>query len=276
MLNISSNLYKSEWTNLVFKNRNQAYGAYLLRAQSSSITWKAFYLTVPVFVLLFAGPMLYRHLHPDDDLKNFATEIPVTVAPPLVDNKIHELKQEPVKPVQQQEKVKTYKLTSRIEVVDKPETDEMPQLKDLENAVAGQVTQTGVSAQAAAIPVSTVSGNGNGDTPAVDNNVYDGAGVERYPEFEGGMGAWTRFLQRNLRYPDQAQERGVQGKVYLSFVVEKDGSISSVTLIKGIGAGCDEEAIRVLKKSPRWKPGQQNQQSVRVRYTMPFSFQLGQ
>lgn len=276
MLNISSNLYKSEWTNLVFKNRNQAYGAYLLRAQSSSITWKAFYLTVPVFVLLFAGPMLYRHLHPDDDLKDFATEIPVTVAPPPVDNKIHELKQEPVKPVQQQEKVKTYKLTSRIEVVDKPETDEMPQLKDLENAVAGQVTQTGVSAQAAAIPVSTVSGNGNGDTPAVDNNVYDGAGVERYPEFEGGMGAWTRFLQRNLRYPDQAQERGVQGKVYLSFVVEKDGSISSVTLIKGIGGGCDEEAIRVLKKSPRWKPGQQNQQSVRVRYTMPFSFQLGQ
>ena len=73
-----------------------------------------------------------------------------------------------------------------------------------------------------------------------------------------------------------AQEANVQGKVYLSFVVEKDGSITDVNVLKGIGAGCDEEAIRVIKKSPKWKAGLQNNQTVRVRYTMPISYTLTQ
>ncbi|SEA59684.1 energy transducer TonB [Pedobacter hartonius] len=69
---------------------------------------------------------------------------------------------------------------------------------------------------------------------------------------------------------------GVQGKVFLSFVVEKDGSVSGVSVIRGIGSGCDEEAMRVIRKSPRWKPGMQHHNPVRVRYTMPLSFMFGQ
>lgn len=71
-----------------------------------------------------------------------------------------------------------------------------------------------------------------------------------------------------------AQESGVQGKVYISFVVEPDGSISNVKLVKGIGAGCDEEAMRVIKKSPKWEPGVQNKQAVRVRYNMPINYTI--
>lgn len=106
-----------------------------------------------------------------------------------------------------------------------------------------------------------------------DNNIYVD-GVEKFPEFPGGMAAWTKFIQKNLRYPYMAQDAGIQGKVFLNFVVEKDGSITDVTVSRGIGYGCDDEAVRVIKKSPRWIAGRQNNQTVRVRYSMPISYML--
>jgi len=88
------------------------------------------------------------------------------------------------------------------------------------------------------------------------------------------MKAFTKYMERNLRYPSQAQEDGIQGKVFLSFVVEKDGSITDVKVLKGIGFGCDEEAMKVIKKSPLWKPGKNKGIPVRVRYNMPINFNL--
>ena len=108
------------------------------------------------------------------------------------------------------------------------------------------------------------------------NEVLDVIGVDSYPEFPGGMAAWAKFIQKNLRYPYPAQDAGVQGKVFLSFVVEKDGTITDVKIVKGIGYGCDDEAMRVIKKSPKWKPGAQNKQTVRVRYNMPINYMLNQ
>jgi len=90
------------------------------------------------------------------------------------------------------------------------------------------------------------------------------------------MAAWAKFIQKNLRYPYPAQDAGVQGKVFLSFVVEKDGAITDVKIVKGIGYGCDDEAVRVIKKSPKWKAGEQNKQTVRVRYNMPINYTLNQ
>ena len=104
--------------------------------------------------------------------------------------------------------------------------------------------------------------------------MHNAAGVEVYPQFPGGMTAWAKFIQKNLKYPIMAQDANIQGKVYLSFVVEKDGAITDVSVLRGIGAGCDEEAMRVIKKSPKWKAGQQNNQNVRVRYTMPINYTI--
>ena len=98
--------------------------------------------------------------------------------------------------------------------------------------------------------------------------------VEVMPEFTGAQTAWARYLQENMRYPTLAREKNIQGKVQLSFIVEIDGSLSEIKVLKGIGGGCDEEAIRVLKNSPQWKPGIQNGMPVRVSYTMPISFKL--
>jgi protein TonB len=98
--------------------------------------------------------------------------------------------------------------------------------------------------------------------------------VEQAPSFPGGIEEFYKFLQTNIRYPAKAFENNVQGKVFLTFVVEKDGSLTDIKVVRGIGSGCDEEARRVFTISPKWKPGIQNGRPVRVQYTMPISFSL--
>jgi protein TonB len=99
--------------------------------------------------------------------------------------------------------------------------------------------------------------------------------VEDQPEPIGGMQAFYQYVQKNLKYPAQARRMGIEGKVFVQFVVDKDGSITEVQSVKGIGAGCDEEAVRVLKGAPKWKPGKQRGRSVKVRMILPITFKLG-
>ncbi len=98
--------------------------------------------------------------------------------------------------------------------------------------------------------------------------------VESMPEFPGGEVARLQFLNDNVRYPTMAREAGIQGRVFVEFVVEKDGSVTNVRVVRGIGGGCDEEAIRVVQSMPRWIPGRQRNVPVRVRFNMPIRFVL--
>jgi len=98
--------------------------------------------------------------------------------------------------------------------------------------------------------------------------------VEVVPSFPGGIQAFFNFLWKNLRYPATARENGIQGKVVLSFVVERDGSLTDMKVKSGIGGGCDEEAMRVVKLSAPWTPGTQGGKPVRVAYNIPVSFTL--
>ena len=97
---------------------------------------------------------------------------------------------------------------------------------------------------------------------------------EQQPSFPGGDAARMKFLQQNIKYPQWARESGIQGPVYITFVVEPDGSISSVEILRGIGGGCDEEAIRVIESMPKWNPGKQWGRAVRVQFNMPIKFTL--
>jgi protein TonB len=99
--------------------------------------------------------------------------------------------------------------------------------------------------------------------------------VEDQPEPQGGMQAFYEYVGKNMKYPSQARRMGIEGKVFVQFVVDKDGTISQVQAIKGIGAGCDEEAVRVLQNAPKWKPGKQRGRPVRVRMVLPITFRLG-
>ncbi len=98
--------------------------------------------------------------------------------------------------------------------------------------------------------------------------------VEDQPTYPGGDKARLEYLRNNIKYPEMAKESGIQGTVYVTFVVEKDGSISHVKVLRGIGGGCDEEAVRVIKNMPKWKPGKQRGRPVRAQFNMPIRFIL--
>lgn len=98
--------------------------------------------------------------------------------------------------------------------------------------------------------------------------------VEAMPEFPGGMAKLMGYLGNNIKYPPFAKETNIQGRVFINFVVEPDGKISNVKVLRGIGGGCDEEAIRVVESMPKWKPGMQRGKPVRVSYNLPVKFTL--
>lgn len=98
--------------------------------------------------------------------------------------------------------------------------------------------------------------------------------VEEMPEFPGGMPALSAYMSEHLKYPKEARELRVEGLVLLQFIVEKDGSIGDIKVIRGIGRGCDEEAVRVVQQLPTWKPGQHSGKPVRVQFSLPIRFKL--
>ena len=98
--------------------------------------------------------------------------------------------------------------------------------------------------------------------------------VEQQAEFKGGMKKFYEYVFKKMKYPAQARRMGIEGKVYVQFVVERDGSITDVQAIRGIGAGCDEEAKKVIRESPKWNPGKQRGRAVRVRRVIPITFRL--
>ncbi len=98
--------------------------------------------------------------------------------------------------------------------------------------------------------------------------------VQDQPEPEGGIAAFYDYLGENIRYPEEARRIGISGRVFVEFVVDKDGSLTDAKVVKGIGGGCDEEAIRVINRAPKWKPGKQRGRPVKVRMTVPVFFKL--
>lgn len=130
-------------------------------------------------------------------------------------------------------------------------------------AISGPVAQ--VSGPVATGPVVTEEASDEGEIFQV---------VEQMPEFPGGMQALMAYLSKNIKYPSVAQDNGIQGRVFVSFVVNKDGSIVDPEVIKSVDAALDKEAMRVIKAMPKWNPGKQRGKPVRVKYTVPVLFRL--
>lgn len=99
--------------------------------------------------------------------------------------------------------------------------------------------------------------------------------VEEPPVFPGGDDARVKFIAENIKYPEEARKTGIQGTVFITFIVEADGRVTNVKILKGIGGGCDEEALRVVQSMPDWSPGKQSGKNVRVQFNMPIKFALG-
>lgn len=116
-----------------------------------------------------------------------------------------------------------------------------------------------------------------GEQMEANNESLDGdvfLSVEENPEFPGGPAKLLEYIQKNLEYPEAARENEIQGRVFVGFIVEEDGSVSNVKILRGIGYGCDEEAIRLVYSLPKFKPGKQRGKPIRVAYTLPIVFKL--
>jgi periplasmic protein TonB len=270
MLASKFDLYKSEWLELVFDDRNKAYGAYDLRKYYAQTLFKAVAITSLSVIGLFVGVdimLLHRdHTTTIETLYNPTIPVqPPTVKPPVTPPRAQE--------THPQTNTSSIKYPRMVVTVDNQATNP-PTIPDLKTEAIGSVTKKGTDESTDLNTL--IEGPPQGPATAVieDNTPVDMHTVEVEPEPLGGAAAWAKFLQRNVRYPGAAQDAGVGGRVWLSFIVEKDGHLSNITVERGAGYGMDEEAVRVLKLAPAWKPGIQNGHAVRVKYNLPFNFQL--
>jgi len=268
-----------EWLNLVFENRNQEYGAYELRLKSSSYLRNALVVSAVGFSLLVMVPSILSVLSNKDTTS-------ITDAIPLDDDKTVYHLREVELPAKKQQAASQISAGAKSDfkqinhappkVVDDNLGKDAPTIDEINTAVIGSENINGIESTGSNL-TGTTDGTGTGleatgTGSGAENDIVLFA--DMMPEFPGGMAAWSKFLNRNLQYPAAARETGVQGRVTVSFVVEKNGAITGLKVLGGIGAGCDEEALRVIKKSPFWKPGYQNGKAVRVAYVIPIVFRL--
>jgi len=256
-------LLKKQWTDIVFEGRNKAYGAYELRMSNPKTTVRAFILGAAIFGFAVASPML-ANLIPESAEENTTLDKKIVTIKLPPKEKPPENLPPPPPPPPKVDQVKFVKpvVAKAEEVVEEP-----PKIKEIVDKKLGAETIKGdPDAELTVEPV----GNGPKDVIAEDNNIYNTAGIEVKPEFPGGIDKFYKYVGKNYQVPE---EEGLKGKVFVSFVVEKDGSLTDIKVIRDIGYGTGKEAIRVLKASPRWNPGEQNGKKVRVLYSLPINIQ---
>lgn len=270
MLGSKLDILKQEWIDVVFSGRNKAYGAYELRKANPRNTNRALLFGVIFFVLVISLKTIINMIDgfiPKADEKVKMTEVILTPPPPEKKDVPPPPPPEPPKPKQDMVKFPPLVVKPDIEVKEDPPTQE-----ELKVADPGPKDQKGDPNAEIRIdePV------GNSDIKQVtedENKVF--VSVETNPEFPGGLDKFGKYLYDNIKYPGVDRENNIQGKVYVQFVVEKDGSLTDISAIRGPSNTLKEEAVRVVKKSPKWKPGIQNGRPVRVQYTVPINFTLG-
>lgn len=271
-------LISRDWTEMVFEGRNKEYGAYRLRKNAGK---RNLYSLITIFIAALAiwgGISLVKFV--ESRTKSVAQTSVAEISALNQPKKKAEVKQQKKVKLEQPEKVvervkSSVKFTAPVIKKDdevKPE-DELKTQDELMN------TKTAIGAL-------DVKGNddANGEVlkikeavaqpepkPEVEK-VFDV--VEQMPSFPGGPSALMEWLSNNVKYPVVAQENGVQGRVVVSFVVERDGSITDVKVVRGVDPSLDKEASRVVRAMPRWIPGKQNGSAVRVKYNVPVAFRL--
>jgi protein TonB len=269
MLTSKFDLYRAEWLDLVFDKRNKAYGAYELRQHYAKNTISAMAITFLATGVLFGAALIFRSapVMPDHHIIVHLTQVAPPVAPPK--------KQEPLPPVKRtQAPPPQVATTIFVPPVVVDETQHHVETPPAIINIQGQIGQTTVKGPVTEGPPVNVPGDGGPPNPAPDVSIHNIAGLDVMPEPVGGEAAWAKFLNKNLNYPAEEREQGISGRVIMSFVIEKDGHLTDIKVVRSAGDDFDKEALRVLKLAKAWKPGMQNGQPVRVSYMIPISFQI--
>ena len=276
-------LYDPKWVDMVFAGKNKEYGAYQLRKGTSGRNIKALLILV-IAAALVGGFLAWKVIEQKQAEEQQAYMEAMELAKLQQQAKKEEKKKEPVKPKVEMKKEipvarETQKFTAPVIKKDElvKEENQVKQMDKLDEKVAvGTENKEGVKDRTIEAVRSEIAVAAPPPPPApkpeVATKVFDV--VEEMPSFPGGNGALMSYLNSNTKYPVVAQENGVQGRVIISFVVERDGSISDVKVARSVDPSLDREAQRVVKSMPKWTPGKQNGQTVRVKYTVPVVFRL--
>ncbi len=269
-------LIRNNWDNpmakerleLVFENRNHDYGAYPIRRDYSRTVLIAFLSTFALAFILAGAPYIWNLLHPEQQvrlvspgetiIKFIEVTLPEKETIKLPEEQKNE-KLQPSKPAGSEQ-------FTNLKVKDQDSSNVNTQDQLLTMNTGTKTIKSDSVKVVDPFPVDPKpAGNGSG-------SVFKWA--EKMPSFPGGEAEMLKYLQKNIRYPAEAREIGLDGTVYLSFVVTTSGDIAQVNVLRGIGGGCEEEAIRVIKKMPAWNVGLQNGNPVNVQFTLPVTFKL--
>ena len=259
-------IFKSNWIDMVFENRNKSYGAYVLRKENPKTTIKALIIGGLIFIVLMALPMIdWSGLGKGADEKVTMAEMANLPPPPEVKPLIPPPPPPPPAPKIDEVKFVPPKVVKKEEVVEEIKTIE--ELKD-KNVGAKDIKGN----DDGKIIIDEPAGDGDKNNQIIDDNTIYTA-VEVRPDFPGGMQKFYDFVSKNFKTPEEDE---VSGKIMIQFVVEKDGSLTDIKVVRDLGFGTGKEAERVLRKSPKWKPGVQNGRPVRVSYLLPISISNAQ
>ena len=276
-------LYDPKWVEMVFAGKNKEYGAYQLRKGTSGRNIKSLLILV-IAAALVGGFLAWKVIEQKQAEEQQAYMEAMKLAELQEQAKKEKKKPEPVKPKIEPKKEipvarETQKFTAPVIKKDElvKEENQVKQMDKLDDKVAvGTENKEGVKDRTVEAVRNDIAVAAPPPPPApkpeVASKVFDV--VEEMPSFPGGQGALMSYLASNIKYPVVAQENGVQGRVIVSFVVERDGSISDVRVARSVDPSLDREAQRVVKSMPKWKPGKQNGSAVRVKYTVPVVFRL--
>ncbi len=261
-----NNVVSPNRNQIVFAGRNQAYGAFeIRRTYSNTVMWIVIGVIAASALTLGAKYVFDMKGDGEDNAPKIdMTQIDLT-PPPLDKTEPPPPPPPPPPPV-----METVKFVPPVIKDDAVEEEPPPPQEKLVETTVSTVTQEG-SGDEVVVPV---EGTGNGPIEEKPAEIF--TVVEQMPEFPGGAAEMLKYLQKNIRYPEMEKEAGISGKCYVKFVVEPDGAISNVEILRGVqgGAGCDKEAIRVVKSMPKWSSGKQNGRPVRVYFNLPVNFQL--
>lgn len=271
-------LISNEWTDLVFEGRNQAYGAYQLRKGTSKRNIWALLIVGLAAALLYLGLQLQKMAEANKKVENTqAVELAKLQTEKKKEAKVEKkevIKQEPEKVVEQvKSSVKfTAPVIKRDEEVKEEDEIKLDEVQKSDKAVGAFTVEGNDEVGGAVLKAKEEIAAPEPPKHVEETKVF--TVVEQMPMFPGGDAALMSYLANNIHYPTVAAENGVQGRVVVGFVVERDGSITDVSVLRGVDPSLDREAMRVVKSMPRWTPGKQNGSAVRVKYQVPVAFRL--
>lgn len=263
------------WLATVYAGRNRAYGGYVLRRAEARHTLRGLAGGLLLVALVFGVPMGVYHWQQRMAARVPAEQVRVVtyhqLAPPPPIERREPPPPPPEKPVPKAKLRYAPPVVKPDEEV--PDEELPPTVEELALLDPGPQAQPGDSVVWAEEPVAVVEPEPEPE-PEPEAPMKPFVIAEVMPEFPGGIDGLYAHLAREIRYPVVAMENGIQGKVFVRFVVQTDGRVTDAVVLRGIGGGCDEEALRVIRALPRWTPGRQNNRPVPVEYTLPVRFVL--